>query len=38
MILGVLLVSLADATFINFFLRSGTRATQNSFQSSGPMD
>jgi hypothetical protein len=37
MILGVLLMSLANATFTNFFLSSGTPATQNSFQSSGPM-
>src|SRR5262245_7183285 len=37
MILGVLLMSLVNATFINFFLSSGTPATQNSFQSSGPM-
>jgi len=37
MILGVLPMSLANATFINFFLSSGTPATQNSFHSSGPM-
>ena len=37
MILVVLPMSLANATFINFFLRPALSATQNSFQSSGPM-